>query len=106
MDGAFSWQYGRWESGHSRTIAGSVIDEGLVRIHVNGQELASFMATPIDLDLLVLGFLRSEGIIQGRSGCAACCMCAPAGRAWRCGWPTARPHCPPGRFSPLAAAAV
>ncbi|MEI2688839.1 MAG: formate dehydrogenase accessory sulfurtransferase FdhD [Anaerolineae bacterium] len=64
MDGAFSWQYGRWESGHSRTIAGAVIDEGLVRIHVNGLELASFMATPIDLDLLVLGFLRSEGIIQ------------------------------------------
>lgn len=66
MDGAFPWPYSRWESGHSRAIAGSVIDEGLVRIHVNGLELASFMATPTDLDLLALGFLRSEGIIQAR----------------------------------------
>jgi FdhD protein len=66
MDGAFPWRYSRWESGHSSEVDGSVIDEGLVRIHVNGQELATFMATPRDLDLLALGFLRSEGVIQGR----------------------------------------
>ena len=66
MDGAFPWRYSRWESGKSTPVDGQVIDEGLVRIHVNGQELATFMCTPRDLDLLALGFLRAEGIIQGR----------------------------------------
>ncbi len=66
MDGAFPWRYSRWESGQSTPVDGAVIDEGLVRIHVNGQELAPLMATPRDLDLLALGFLRSEGIIQRR----------------------------------------
>lgn len=66
MDGAFPWPYIRWESGLSKAVDGQVIDEGLVRIHVNGQELATFMCTPRDLDLLALGFLRAEGLIQGR----------------------------------------
>lgn len=66
MDGAFPWRYSRWESGQSTPVDGAVIDEGLVRIHVNGQELTPLMATPRDLDLLALGFLRSEGIIQRR----------------------------------------
>jgi FdhD protein len=66
MDGAFPWRYQRWESGQNSTVDGSVIDESLVRIHVNGQELATFMATPSGLDWLALGFLRSEGIIQSR----------------------------------------
>jgi FdhD protein len=65
MDGAFPWRYTRWEAGKITPVDGSVIDESLVRIHVNGQELGTFMCTPRDLDLLALGFLRSEGIIQG-----------------------------------------
>lgn len=67
MDGAFPWPYTHWESGQITPVDGQVIDEGLVRIHVNGLELATFMATPRDLDLLALGFLRAEGIIQGRA---------------------------------------
>jgi FdhD protein len=66
MDGAFPWGYTRWESGQSTAVDGHVIDEGLVRIHVNGLELATFMCTPRNLDLLALGFLRAEGIIRGR----------------------------------------
>lgn len=66
MDGAFPWRYTRWEAGKTTPVDGSVIDESLVRIHVNGQELATFMCTPHDLDLLALGFLRAEGIIQAR----------------------------------------
>ncbi len=66
MEGAFPWRYSRWESGKNSTVDGQVIDEGLVRIHVNGLELATFMCTPRDLDLLALGFLRAEGVIQGR----------------------------------------
>jgi FdhD protein len=65
MQGAYPWQYLRWEGGEAQAINGAVVDEGLVRIHVNGQELATFMCTPRDLDLLALGFLRSEGLIAG-----------------------------------------
>lgn len=72
MEGAFNWRYSRWESGRSEPgelepVDGAVIDEAMVRIHVNGQELASFMCTPKDVDLLALGFLRSEGLISGLS---------------------------------------
>ncbi len=44
-------------------VAGEVAAESLVRLHVNGRELTSLMCTPRQLDLLTLGFLRSEGII-------------------------------------------
>jgi FdhD protein len=36
----------------------------LVCIFVNGQELATFMCTPHNLEALALGFLRSEGFIR------------------------------------------
>lgn len=64
-NGAFDWRYMRWERGAPAPVDGVVIHEEQVRIHVNGVELVSFMCTPKDLDLLALGFLRSEGIIQG-----------------------------------------
>jgi FdhD protein len=46
-------------------IDGAVIAEKNVCIQVNGQVLARFMATPMELDALALGFLRSEGVISG-----------------------------------------
>ena len=46
-------------------IDGAVIEEKNVCIQVNGQVLARFMATPMELDALALGFLRSEGVISG-----------------------------------------
>lgn len=46
-------------------IAGSVVEEALACISVNGQELATFMCTPKNLDYLALGFLYNEGIIGG-----------------------------------------
>ena len=54
-----------YAGGTERLVEDAVIEEGLVCIHVNGEELATFMCTPRDLDELALGFLRSEGIIQG-----------------------------------------
>jgi FdhD protein len=55
----------RYEEGRSRPAEGQVVREGLVRLHVNGVELARMMCTPEELDWLALGFLRSEGIIRG-----------------------------------------
>jgi FdhD protein len=45
-------------------VESAVIEEALVCIYVNGQELATFMCTPRNLDELAIGFLRSEGFIQ------------------------------------------
>jgi FdhD protein len=43
---------------------GEVIDETLVTIYVNGAEIAAIMATPQEQDLLALGFLKNEGLIE------------------------------------------
>ena len=43
---------------------GEVIDEALISIYVNGGELATIMATPQEQDLLALGFLKNEGLID------------------------------------------
>lgn len=54
----------RVENGRRQLVDGAVVRESQVRVHVNGRELVSLMCTPLDLDLLVLGFLRSEEIIR------------------------------------------
>jgi len=46
-------------------VEGAIIEEKNVCIQVNGQVLARFMATPMELEALALGFLRSEGVISG-----------------------------------------
>jgi len=55
----------RYEDGRALPDHGSVIREGLVRLHVNGIELARLMCSPIELDRLALGFLRAEQVISG-----------------------------------------
>lgn len=64
MDGIHPWTFWSWRNGTwEEETDGAVIEEGLVRIHLNGRELATFMCTPHDLEDLALGFLRSEGFI-------------------------------------------
>ncbi len=50
-----------------QTIDGAVVEEALACISVNGQELATFMCSPYNLDKLALGFLYNEGLIQSRN---------------------------------------
>lgn len=45
-------------------VDGAVINERLACIYVNGQELATTMCTPCQLEALALGFLANEGMIQ------------------------------------------
>ncbi len=47
-------------------VAGEVVNETLVCISVNGQEVATFMCSPTDLDQLALGFLYNEQFINSR----------------------------------------
>lgn len=68
----------RYESGRLFSATSQVVREGLVRIHVNGQELAMIMCTPVALDHLAVGFLRSEGLIESYSDVRRIVVC-PSG---------------------------
>jgi FdhD protein len=50
--------------GGPQPIDGEVVDEAQVCISVNGEELATFMCTPRDLEAMALGFLANEGVIN------------------------------------------
>ena len=50
--------------GTPQDVAGWVVEEAQICISVNGQELATFMASPRDLEPMAVGFLANEGIIQ------------------------------------------
>lgn len=52
--------------GEPQPIDGSVVEEALACISLNGEELATFMCTPHHLEQLAVGFLYNEGIIDSR----------------------------------------
>jgi FdhD protein len=62
--GAQPIRYISLNGGSPQEVVGQVVEESLVCISVNGQELATFMASPFDLDHLALGFLHNEGLIN------------------------------------------
>ncbi len=47
-----------------RVVAGEIVAEAPLSVHINGQEWVSLMCTPVGLEDLVLGFLLSEGVIE------------------------------------------
>lgn len=49
---------------------GAIVEEAQACISVNGRELANFMCSPNSLDLLAIGFLYNEGIIDSRADIA------------------------------------
>lgn len=53
-------------AGPPQDVDGEVVDEALSCLSVNGQDLATFMCSPHDLDKMALGFLFNEGIIERR----------------------------------------
>jgi FdhD protein len=62
--GVHELDYAEYEAGAWREVSRAITEETLLRIHVNGRELATFMCTPHEQDELALGFLRSEGLIH------------------------------------------
>ncbi len=54
----------RWEGGVLQARSIPVVREARIRVHVNGAEWFSVLATPQDLDALAVGFLAGEGIIR------------------------------------------
>jgi FdhD protein len=57
--------YISYSPGSVQMVSGYVVEEVLACISVNGQELATFMCSPHDLEQLALGFLWNEGVISG-----------------------------------------
>jgi len=50
--------------GSPKHIESEIVEESLACISVNGQELATFMCTPSDLQAMALGFLYNENLIN------------------------------------------
>lgn len=59
-----STQYVALANSDALLVDGAIVEEAQVCISVNGAELATFMASPSDLDKMALGFLANEGIIH------------------------------------------
>jgi len=57
--------YHHYERNLAKEMDGAVIEETAICIHVNGNDFATIMATPIDQKAMALGFLRAEGFING-----------------------------------------
>ncbi len=65
-DSTLAWQTVQYDDeGQATLVDGAIINETRWRLYVNRRHLVSFMCTPRDLHCLALGFLQSEGIIDG-----------------------------------------
>lgn len=64
IDGAKPYTYQVVEGDSVTAVDGGVIDERLVTIYVNGQELATVMCSPLQLEALAVGFLFNESVID------------------------------------------
>ncbi|MCO6451238.1 MAG: formate dehydrogenase accessory sulfurtransferase FdhD [Caldilineales bacterium] len=62
--GALPASYHVYEAGVWREVDAAIVEERVICIHVNGQELATYMCSPIEQKALALGFLRSEDFID------------------------------------------
>ncbi len=67
MSGVKPITYTRYLSGRVARVQGFVVEEVPLRVRVHGQPWVTLMCSPHDLDDLVLGFLRSEGVITDLS---------------------------------------
>ena len=62
--GAFPAKYAVYDHGQRQMVDGGVIEEEHICLFVNGQELATFMCSPMDPQDLAFGFLWLEGFIE------------------------------------------
>jgi FdhD protein len=62
-DGTVRTKWYEYRKGWKKVDA-EVIEEALVPLYINGEELATIMATPHELPCLALGFLKNEGLVD------------------------------------------
>ncbi|MFB6290995.1 MAG: formate dehydrogenase accessory sulfurtransferase FdhD [Candidatus Bipolaricaulia bacterium] len=56
----------RWEQGEVRRINDRVVVESPLEIVVNGRTVVTLLCSPENQKALALGYLRSEGLVEGR----------------------------------------
>jgi FdhD protein len=64
IDGAKPYTYQVVTDKTVTSVDGGIIDEHLVTVYVNGQELATVMCSPVDLEALAVGFVFNESVIE------------------------------------------
>ena len=64
--GSLPQRYWLLEGDRARAVDGGVIHESMLSIHVNGQELATLMCSPLQQEALAVGFLYNEALIERR----------------------------------------
>ena len=64
LPGAQACHYTQIDGADAQLVAGGVIDESLLSIYVNGENLATMMCSPLQLEALTVGYLYNEGIIE------------------------------------------
>jgi FdhD protein len=73
--GACPVTYVGYYDAECRPVRGVVPVEEMIALHVNGQPLISLLCTPTQLEELALGFLFSEGLIEGPDEMAVLELC-------------------------------
>lgn len=56
----------RWENGETKRIRDDVVVESSLDLVVNDRALVTMLCSPEELKSLAVGYLRSEGLIEGR----------------------------------------
>jgi len=64
QQGAKPFRYHIFKGEATELVEGGVIAEQYLSLYVNGQELATIMSSPIEQEVLALGFLYNEGVIE------------------------------------------
>jgi len=62
--GAQPFRYWLVTGDSEEVIDGGIVDEVLLTIYVNAEEVATIMCSPVTEEMLVLGFLYNEGVID------------------------------------------
>ena len=71
----------RYKQGAVTPVERQVVQEYPLRLEVNGQDLATLIASPHQLNFLVVGFLRLQGFIQGLDDILSLGVCDDFGAA-------------------------
>ena len=69
------------DDGQAERVSGHIINEMLLTVYVNSRELVTLVCSPGRLHALVLGFLLSEGLIQGMDDVLLLRVCTEDGMA-------------------------
>ncbi len=76
MDGIVPTVYQQLTPNGWSAVDSGIPEEAPLSIYVNGLELATFMCTPVQQDVLALGFLANEGLIAGMDEVVVLHICA------------------------------